>query len=108
MAGEVKELNDQNYKEELEKQDMALVDIYASWCGPCRLFSPIFEKVAQETDDLAFFKVDGDKNPAIRQGLTIDNLPYVAVFKNGSFEKGHSTSTEHGLKEFIQSLKGHE
>lgn len=99
------ELQDSNFKETIASKPLVLVDIYASWCGPCRLFSPIFEKVSEKyKDKIPFYKIDGDDNPNCRDELTIDNLPYIAAYRDGKFVKGFSTSTEEGLEEFIQSL----
>ena len=101
----VVELQDSIFKETIRGKSIVLVDIYASWCGPCRLFSPIFEKVSEKyKGQISFYKIDGDENPNCRDELTIDNLPYIAAFREGKFVKGVSTSTEEGLEEFIRSL----
>ncbi len=101
---EVEELNDGNFQEALARQSKTIVDVFASWCGPCRLFSPIFKKVSEDYKDIGFYKIDGDAHPNSRNDLTIDNLPYVAFFKDGKFVKGTSTSTEQGLIEFLKSV----
>ena len=99
-----KELTDQDFQKEISRQKLAFVDIYASWCGPCKLFSPIFDQVST-TSPHAFFKIDGDLNPQCRSEMRIDNLPFVAAFRDGKFIKGVSTSTEAGLKEFILEME---
>lgn len=101
MSHAVEELNDSNFKSTLEKSPLAFVDVYASWCGPCRLFSPLFDKVAARHPDVRFFKIDGDQNPACRGDLVIDNLPFVAIYQNGKFFKGVSVSTEEGFEELV-------
>ncbi|MEW6057855.1 MAG: thioredoxin family protein [Bdellovibrionota bacterium] len=99
------ELNDQTFQKAIEAAPLALVDFYANWCGPCRLFSPIFEKVAGNHEEAFFFKIDGDANPQARAELTIDNLPYVAAYKNGRFVGGFSTTMEDALEGFINTVK---
>jgi thioredoxin 1 len=100
----VQELNDSNFRTALEKSPLAFVDVFASWCGPCRLFSPIFDQVASRHPKAVFYKIDGDLNPECRTELTISNLPYVAVYRNGKFVDGFSTTTEEGIEEFIAKL----
>jgi len=101
----VVELDDSNFTQTIESQPLVLVDIYASWCGPCRLFAPIFEQVSEKYKGrIPFYKIDGDDNPNCRDELTIDNLPFIAAYRDGKFVKGVSTSTEEGLEEFIRSL----
>ena len=103
--GKIEELNDSNFKETLAGKPLVLVDIHASWCGPCRLFAPIFEKVSEKYQgQIPFYKIDGDENPGCREELNIENLPYIAAYRDGKFIKGYSTSTEEGLEEFIRSL----
>lgn len=100
------ELNDQTFKSAIEKAPLAFVDFYASWCGPCRLFSPLFENVAAQHNDAFFFKIDGDQNPDARENLNIENLPFIAVYKNGKMIDSISTTVEDTFKEFVERMKG--
>jgi thioredoxin 1 len=102
----VRELTDADFKPALASVPLAFVDVYASWCGPCRLFSPLFEKVAARSSGAAFFKVDGDLNPGAREGLTIDNLPYIAVYRNGRFVEGYSTANEDDFENYVRKVTG--
>jgi thioredoxin 1 len=104
MSHAVEELSDSNYRSSLEKAPLAFVDLYASWCGPCRLFSPLFDKVAERHPKARFFKIDGDIHPGCRSDLTIDNLPFVAVYKDGKFVQGVSVATEEGFEELVQKM----
>jgi thioredoxin 1 len=98
----VTELTDANFRTTLAQAPLAFVDLYASWCGPCRLFSPLFDKVAARHPKARFFKIDGDLNPECRSDLTIDNLPFVAVYKDGKFVQGMSVATEEGFEELVR------
>ena len=100
------ELNDESFKTAVAAAPLAFVDFYADWCGPCRLFSPVFARVAEKHADLAFFKIDGDLHPESRGDMTIDNLPFVAAFRHGKFVEGFSTTLEVGLETFIARLRG--
>jgi thioredoxin-like negative regulator of GroEL len=105
MSDAVKELDDSNFRSTLEQAPLAFVDLYASWCGPCMLFSPLFDKVAAKHPQSRFFKIDGDLHPGCRSDLTIDNLPFVAVYKNGKLIQGVSVATEEGFEELVSKVE---
>jgi thiol-disulfide isomerase/thioredoxin len=100
----VQELNDSNYRSTLENAPLAFVDIYASWCGPCRLFAPLYDAIAAKHPKAQFFKIDGDLNPECRSDVVINNLPFVGFFRNGKFVDGVSTTTEEGFEEFVAKM----
>ena len=61
-----------------------LVDYFATWCGPCRMQSPIIEKVKEEIGDAAnVIKVDIDKNEAVARKYNVQSIPTLIMFKNG-------------------------
>ena len=101
-SSKVTELNDSDFKKTIVATPVAVVDIYASWCGTCRIFAPTFEKLAQKHDSARFYKIDGDANPEFRSDLEIDGLPYFAVYKHGLFEGGLSTTNEESLENFLR------
>jgi thioredoxin-like negative regulator of GroEL len=101
----VRELTDQNYKELFKEKAINIVDVYASWCGNCRLFAPAFEEVAGTHPEYNFFKVDGEANEEFASQIAIDNLPFIAVFHNGEYLGGKSTSKKESLLGMIETLK---
>jgi thioredoxin 1 len=68
----------------LSKSGKTVVDFYATWCGPCKLYSPILEKMAEEKlQDVSFRKVDVDKAKDIAREYSIEAMPTTIIFENG-------------------------
>ena len=68
----------------LSENTLVMVDFFATWCGPCQMFSPIVEQVEDKYDgDLTVVKVDIDENPGIAEKYTIQSVPTTILFKNG-------------------------
>ena len=63
-------------------KDIAVVDFYATWCGPCKMFGPVFEEVSNESN-INFVKVDVDKENDIARRYGVMTIPTVILFKNG-------------------------
>lgn len=95
------ELDDSNFDSTISKQHLALIDYYASWCGACRLAAPMFLRVAGDIG-LPIYKVDAEKNPDARAHATIENLPTIALVRDGKVVASLTTSKEEGLREFLK------
>ncbi|HJS68188.1 MAG TPA: thioredoxin [Nitrososphaera sp.] len=77
-------LTDSNFKIEIAKYPIMLVDFWAPWCGPCRIVSPIIEQLAREySGKVAFGKVNVDENQMISASFGIQSIPTMMMFKNG-------------------------
>lgn len=83
-----------------------IVDLWASWCGPCRTLGPILEKVVTEAGGkIVLAKVDVDANPATAQVFRVQSIPAVYVMRNGEILDGFVGSRpEHAVREFVASV----
>jgi thioredoxin 1 len=76
-------LTDTNFREEVSKYPLMLVDFWAPWCGPCRMVSPVVEQLAGEyAGKIVFGKLNIDENPTIAQSLGIQSIPTMMILKN--------------------------
>lgn len=74
------------YDEEI-KQGKVLVDLFASWCGPCRMLAPIVEQVEQEHPEIKFLKVDVDELPQVAARYDVVSIPTLVVLENGQLKQ---------------------
>lgn len=72
--------------DELIKNDLVLVDFYATWCGPCQLLSPILEELEKENKDLTIVKIDVDKAENIARSHGVMSIPTIEIYKKGNLE----------------------
>ena len=68
--------------------EKAVVDFYATWCGPCKMFGPIFEEVGEQ-ENINFVKIDVDKNPEIAREYGVMTIPTIISFDKGKEVKRH-------------------
>ena len=78
-----KTLTTDTFTDEVQSDGIVLVDFWADWCGPCKMFAPIFEDASNEHQDITFGKVDTDAEPALSQALQITSIPTLMIFRDG-------------------------
>jgi thioredoxin 1 len=104
MSESFKYLTEDKFDQEI-KSGLVLVDFYADWCGPCRMLTPILEKVAGDVSGKATVaKLDIDKAQGVASSLQITSIPTLILFKNGK-EVGRLVGLrdEKTIKELIAS-----
>jgi len=99
---EVSSPNEFNYL--ISSNSKVVVDIFATWCGPCRRMAPIFARLAAEHPDALFIKVDADKAPQILQALGVDSFPTFKLYTNGQPYITINGSNEKKLEKAVKGL----
>lgn len=85
--------------------DVTVVDFFATWCGPCKMISPIIEKLANDITNVKFVKVDVDKHDELARIYGIMSIPTLIFFKDGKEVKRHvGFINEDKIKEIINEL----
>ena len=105
---EVKVFSAEDMKfENLSKNSLALVDFWATWCGPCRMMAPIVEELAAETEDVTFAKLNVDDYGEIAMGLGIQAIPTLILFKDGTaVDRVVGVQDKQALKAMIDRYRG--
>jgi thioredoxin 1 len=95
------------FEQAISDNDFVLVDWWASWCGPCRNFAPVFEKAAETHSDIVFAKIDTDAEQALAGAANITSIPTLMAFREGVLlfsQPGALAGNQ--LEELITALRG--
>jgi thioredoxin 1 len=76
------ELTADNFESVIGGADLALVDFWAAWCGPCRMFGPIFEQASEENSDAVFAKVDTEAQQELAASFGITSIPTLMIVRD--------------------------
>jgi len=77
------ELTHSTFGAQIEKTGITLVDFWAEWCGPCRMFGPIFEAASEKFPEITFGKVDTEAQQQLADEAGISSIPTLMVFRDG-------------------------
>ena len=76
-------LTSENFEDTVTGEGITLVDWWASWCGPCRMFAPVFQAASDEHADITFAKVDTEDQAALAGAARITSIPTLMAFRDG-------------------------
>ena len=98
---------DKDFETLLKSNDKVIVKYFADWCGSCKLFAPKYKRHSNDENnaDILFLEVNAEENEAARKLGGVDNLPFLASFKNGVLLEGTATSKEDYLQKMIDDLR---
>lgn len=100
------EITKDNFEETITKNSIVLLDFWASWCGPCRQFGPIFEEASEENADIVFGKIDTDAQQELAGGAQITSIPTLMAFRDGiAIFKQAGALPAPALKDLIKQIK---
>ncbi len=78
-----KNLTAADFEQTVTENDIVLVDFWASWCGPCRMFAPTYEKASEANPDIVFGKVDTEAEQSLAAAANITSIPTLMAFREG-------------------------
>lgn len=82
----VNEIFEKDFNEKISSGKV-LVDCFATWCGPCKMLSPIIDELAKEVSNYSFYKLDVDQNDNIARQYGIMSIPTILIFENGELKQ---------------------
>jgi len=99
----IAELSKDNFEQMVTEHGFVIIDYWAPWCGPCRSFAPVFEKVAEDFPEILFAKINTEEEQEIATKLNIRSIPTVVILRDQVVIYNQPGAlTEPALREIVQ------
>ena len=82
----VKEIKDNEWEKLIKKSKKVVIDCFATWCGPCKMLSPVLDNISEELKDVTFYKIDVDNAEKITTEYQIMSIPTLLIFEDGKLK----------------------
>ena len=100
-------LTRETFEDTVTRSGITLVDWWASWCGPCRMFAPVFQKASEQHPDITFGKIDTEDQPELSAIARITSIPTLMAFRDGILVVSQPGALPAAaLEQLIQAVRG--
>lgn len=101
------ELTENTFATTIAENDIVLVDFWASWCGPCRNFAPVYEQVSEANPDIVFAKVDTEDQQGLAGAFQISSIPTLMAIREGVVLYSQAGALpEQALVQLVEAIRG--
>ena len=101
------EISEPMFAETIENNELVLLDFWAEWCGPCKAYGPVYERVSNDFPDVVFGKIDTEEQQALAGMFGIRSIPTTIAFKEGiGVFMQPGALPEDALRDLVQQLQG--